>query len=285
MPQRREVVMMVVVVLKNDVKCQQRSPSSSSSYSSSSPSPAYCDVTKARDYHTLCEAVRDEVGKLCGRNCQTPCKTNAKVCGMDGVTYANECQCRCHHVPVDYYSPCYILPHFIDATSSKVTCPKVTCSKNNLIKGCQSIIPPGACCPICASELRMLINKRLATTLRMNQENGITLSGLADNLESLLSVRECRIYVYISMDGDLVVLVTPSNQFASNNLVQACQQEASHIANMISTNHPTIRYNAYLSLLSSAHHYHNDDDGDDEEEDEKDDDDDDDDENIRKCAM
>ena len=61
-----------------------------------------------------------------------------------------------------------------------------------------------------ASEIRCLVSHRQALT--MSQQHGaITLSGLVGTLEALLSVKECAIHAYLSIEAELVLLVAPSN--------------------------------------------------------------------------
>lgn len=66
----------------------------------------------------------------------------------------------------------------------------------------------------------------------MSQHHGaITLSGLVSILESLLSVKECTIHAYFSIEAELVLLVAPSNQNPS--AVQVRHEKSSAVKEVV----------------------------------------------------
>ncbi|XP_065320207.1 uncharacterized protein LOC135927891 [Gordionus sp. m RMFG-2023] len=75
---------------------------------------------------------------------------------------------------------------------------------------CMGITPPGACCPVCAAEIRVLYSQEIVNSLAQETQFGpITVNQITAKLRRHLKVSECDLYGYLSLEKDLVFLVAP----------------------------------------------------------------------------
>ena len=101
---------------------------------------------------------------------QTGCDNTSVVCGLDRVTYINECHAWANRITADYRGRCRATPTLSPAANQ---CEAIECSPPGGSAGhhCDAILPAGACCPICGECMA-----RNRVTTRHNQINTISQS-------------------------------------------------------------------------------------------------------------
>ncbi|MEQ2185231.1 hypothetical protein GOODEAATRI_016115 [Goodea atripinnis] len=141
-------------------------------------------------------------------HCQEACKKTKKVCGHNGETYNTVCEAFSDRVAVDYEGPCRAVGSLsdmsLDSVCSEVSCPPIS------TLGCHPITPPGSCCPICASMLQILWSqKQMNTFSKLNRNQPVAVHDVLQILRLHISVPQCDVFGYLSIDNRLVVLVAP----------------------------------------------------------------------------
>ncbi|MEQ2219083.1 hypothetical protein XENOCAPTIV_012271, partial [Xenoophorus captivus] len=92
----------------------------------------------------------------------------------------------------------------LDSVCSEVSCPPIS------TLGCHPITPPGSCCPICASMLQILWSqKQMNTFSKLNRNQPVAVHDVLQILRLHISVPQCDVFGYLSIDNRLVVLVAP----------------------------------------------------------------------------
>ncbi|KAK3093529.1 hypothetical protein FSP39_016828 [Pinctada imbricata] len=192
-------------------------------------------------------------------HCQNYCSTSTKACGHNGETYDSECAALADRTTVDYYGPCRAVGHFSGNLTDneclsnptikncineceKITCPPVVPSN------CQPLTPPGACCPVCAAELRALYKTDIADEVAEATMSGpVTVHSILNILSRQLEVAECDVFGYLNVESDdLVILVKSVVRSPTMLQVEACVREAERIAYLIQTDNPLLK--SYMTL-------------------------------------
>ncbi|KAJ8374848.1 hypothetical protein SKAU_G00054280 [Synaphobranchus kaupii] len=158
-------------------------------------------------------------------HCQDACRRPKPVCGHNGETYNTVCAAYSDRVAVDYPGRCHavgaVSEYASDSGCNAVHCPPLS------TKGCNPVTPPGACCPLCAGMLQILWNKeQMNIFAKLNQNQPVTLHDILRILRLHISVPQCDIFGYLSIDSEIVVLIVPVDQQPTPLQVEACSKEA-----------------------------------------------------------
>ncbi|XP_054607370.2 reversion-inducing cysteine-rich protein with Kazal motifs [Nothobranchius furzeri] len=183
--------------------------------------------------------------------CQEACRKPQQVCGHNGETYDTVCHAFSDRVAVDYKGPCNAVGHVSgmapDSACSLVSCPAVS------TPGCHPITPPGACCPICASMLQIIWNqKQMNTFSKLNKNQFVTVRDVLQILRLYVSVPQCDVFGYLSINNQLVVLIAPVDHHPTPLQVEACSKEAEKIDALINYASPTLVSHVPLSAFLSS---------------------------------
>jgi len=168
------------------------------------------------------------------------CSIDGAICGLDGVTYDSECAAVGRGIPKDYDGPCRFLP------VAGQRCPGADCSP--LPPHCAGIIPPGACCPLCAGVVRFTFSP--AQTLQLAQHTDsqlVTVQEMGKKLESLVQTAECRLGIYLGQGAELVVVVTPRWTPWTKVQLHACVSEAHRLSVLVTQKNPILEVNDLYS--------------------------------------
>uniref|UniRef100_A0A671WZK1 Reversion inducing cysteine rich protein with kazal motifs n=1 Tax=Sparus aurata TaxID=8175 RepID=A0A671WZK1_SPAAU len=222
--------------------------------------PAACDknsVEPACDtdglvHPSLCQL--QQAGKTLAYmgHCQDACRKPQQVCGHNGETYNTVCDAFSDRVAVDYEGPCHAVGAVSDVASdtacSVIPCPPLS------TPGCWPVTPPGACCPICASMLQILWNKEQMNAFsKLNKNQPVTVHNVLQILRLHVSVPQCDVFGYLSIDHELVVLIAPVDQQPTPLQIEACSKEAEKIDSLINYASPTLVSHVPLSKLLTSY--------------------------------
>uniref|UniRef100_A0AAX7V2Z6 Reversion-inducing cysteine-rich protein with Kazal motifs n=1 Tax=Astatotilapia calliptera TaxID=8154 RepID=A0AAX7V2Z6_ASTCA len=209
-----------------------------------------CD-TEGIDHRSLCHL--HQAGKILaymGR-CQVCCRKPKQVCGHNGETYNTVCGAYSDRVTVDYEAPCRAVGAVSDvapdSACSLVLCPSLS------TPGCHPVTPPGACCPICASILQILWSKeRMNTFSKVWTKQPVTVHDVLQILRPHISVPQCDVFGYLSIDHLLVVIIAPMDQQPTPLQIEACSKEAEKIDSLINYASPTLVSHVPLSAFLTS---------------------------------
>ncbi|XP_052848227.1 LOW QUALITY PROTEIN: reversion-inducing cysteine-rich protein with Kazal motifs [Drosophila gunungcola] len=179
------------------------------------------------------------------------------VCGINGVTYKSSYAARAEYVMVDYIGRCRevgLLASDMGRRCRTVQCPAPAS------KHCRLIVPPGACCPLCAGgAFRIIYSRkqfdRAMYGLRAQGSSLLTLHGVLQQLDGLVQVSECQLTGFLTMEVGIFVAVVPSSRIKRPTRLQleACTREAEKISSLINAQSPRITTNLALSCLTVSH--------------------------------
>ena len=102
---------------------------------------------------------------------------------------------------------------FSDSRAEETSCNDIQCPPLPGPATCRPITPPGACCPVCAGEIRLLYSVTLARSLASAPTPSlppISLHNITAAFRRHISVQQCDVFAYLSIEDDLVVLVMPT---------------------------------------------------------------------------
>ena len=219
------------------------------------PRQLTCD--QARD--PVCDTDHMEHSNLCtlyqrGKSlsyrgpCQPFCRAKEPVCGHNGETYSSVCAAYSDRVAVDYYGPCQAVG-VLSEYSAVAECAAVKCPSLSAI-GCKPIIPPGACCPLCAGMLRVLFDKeKLDTIAKVTSKKPITVVEILQKVRMHVSVPQCDVFGYLSIESEIVILIIPVDHYPKALQIEACNKEAEKIESLINSDSPTLASHVPLSAL------------------------------------
>ncbi|KAM4718862.1 reversion-inducing cysteine-rich protein with Kazal motifs [Anableps anableps] len=209
-----------------------------------------CD-TDGRVHRSLCHLQQSGKTLAYMGHCQEACKKTKEVCGHNGETYNTVCEAFSDRVAVDYEGPCRAIGALsdlvLDSVCSEVSCPPISS------QGCHPITPPGACCPICASMLQILWSqKQMNTFSKLNKNQPVAVYDILQILRLHISVPQCDVFGYLSIDNRLVVLVAPVDHQPTPLQVEACSKETEKIDSLINYASPTLVSHVPLSAFLSS---------------------------------
>lgn len=220
--------------------------------------------TCSNHYHQpVCDTLTEEFTNLCmlhnhGRvlaywgHCWENCRTKGFVCGHNGETYNSECEAFAHRTTVDYLGICRTVGQLSLQDQQNSQCFNIECPEIRP-KSCQPLTPPGGCCPICAAELRILYSLSLADSAsKVTQVGPITTQAIIEKLSEMLSVPQCNLFGYLTLEGDIVILIAPVTKEPTVLQVSACDQEAERLHQLIETGSPTVHSHLTLIPLLNA---------------------------------
>jgi hypothetical protein len=162
----------------------------------------------------------------------------------------------------DYNGPCRAVAPMTDEFVTSSPCVNVTCPTRHTLGCRRPLLPPGACCPICAGEIRTLVSTVSRTTpshsgpapaagtgTSQSQQPPLTVQDLVDELRMLMRVYECEAFGYVSVERELVFLIAPIGTHApvSSLQVRACSMETRRLAALLSTTAPSVSASPGLS--------------------------------------
>uniref|UniRef100_A0A8C4GJ43 Reversion-inducing cysteine-rich protein with Kazal motifs n=1 Tax=Dicentrarchus labrax TaxID=13489 RepID=A0A8C4GJ43_DICLA len=184
-------------------------------------------------------------------HCQDACRKPQQVCGHNGETYSTVCDAYSDRVAVDYEGPCHAVGAVSDvapdSACSLIRCPPLS------TPGCRPVTPPGACCPICASMLQILWNKEQMNTFsKVRTNRPVTVYDVLQTLRLHVSVPQCDVFGYLSIDHVLVVLIAPVDQQPTPLQIEACSKEAEKIDSLINYASPTLVSHVPLSAFLAS---------------------------------
>ncbi|XP_064187363.1 reversion-inducing cysteine-rich protein with Kazal motifs-like [Anguilla rostrata] len=184
-------------------------------------------------------------------HCQDACRRPKPVCGHNGETYDTVCEAYSDRVAVDYAGRCHavgaVSEYASDSGCNAVHCPPLS------VKGCSPVTPPGACCPLCAGMLQILWNKeQMKVFARLNQNQPVTVHDILRILRLHISVPQCDIFGYLSIDSEIVVLIVPVDQQPTPLQIEACSKEAEKIDSLINYGSPTLVSHVPLSAFLTS---------------------------------
>lgn len=184
---------------------------------------------------------------FCKDECKPPLPS---VCGVNGETYSSTCAANSARVIVDYQGRCKAVGvgEGNEPRCKNVTCPAIKPTH------CKGIIPPGACCPHCAAQVRILysLKQLLKNREGFGRHESVTLEEVIHLLRRHVSTTECDLFGYHSLDGDLVVLVMAVTGRPTKLQVETCNREAQKLEAFINTATPLFTSDIVLSGLKGA---------------------------------
>lgn len=179
------------------------------------------------------------------------------VCGINGVTYKSSYAARAEYVLVDYVGRCREVGLLVSDMGRR--CRTVKCPAP-VSKHCRLIVPPGACCPLCAGgAFRIIYSRkqfdRAMYGLRAQSSTLLTLQGVLQQLDGLVQVSECQLTGFLTMEVGIFVAIVPSSSIKRPTHLQleACAREAEKISSLINAQSPRITTNLALSCLTVSH--------------------------------
>ncbi|KAK0142286.1 Reversion-inducing cysteine-rich protein with Kazal motifs [Merluccius polli] len=183
--------------------------------------------------------------------CQDACRKSQPVCGQNSETYNTVCEAFSDRVAVDYEGPCHavgaVSDYAVDSGCDLVVCPLPS------NPGCVPVTPPGACCPICASILQILWNRdQMNVFAKLNRDQPVTVQDILQILRLHVSVPHCDVFGYLSINHELVVVITPLELQPTPLQVEACSKEAEKIDLLINYGSPTLVSHVPLSAFLTS---------------------------------
>uniref|UniRef100_UPI00358FF050 reversion-inducing cysteine-rich protein with Kazal motifs n=1 Tax=Myxine glutinosa TaxID=7769 RepID=UPI00358FF050 len=215
------------------------------------PPEPVCDTTH-NEFPSLCALYAQGRTLAYSGHCQAACAPSlGSICGHDGETYSSMCAAHTHRVTVDYHGQCQAVG-LLTVHGGDPECHTVSCFPLPHA-GCKPIIPPGACCPICGGMLRLLWSREQMDALsKVAAPEPLTLHDVLEALRRYVSVLQCDAYGYLSIEGDIVVLVLPIDPQPTALQIKACSKEAEKIGALVNSASPVLVSHVPLSALAHA---------------------------------
>ncbi|XP_073188641.1 reversion-inducing cysteine-rich protein with Kazal motifs isoform X6 [Lepidochelys kempii] len=209
-----------------------------------------CD-TDNMEYNNLCTLYQKGKNVSYKGPCQPFCKSVEPVCGHNGETYSNVCAAYSDRVAVDYYGHCQavgvVSDYSLQTECTSVKCPPLSAT------GCKPVVAPGACCPLCAGMLRVLYDKdKLDTFAKVTNKKPITVLEVLQKIRLHVSVPQCDVFGYLSIESEIVILIIPVDQNPKPLQIEACNKEAEKIESLINSDSPTLASHVPLSALITS---------------------------------
>lgn len=173
------------------------------------------------------------------------------------MTYKSSYAARAEYVLVDYVGRCREVGLLVSDMGRR--CRTVKCPAP-VSKHCRLIVPPGACCPLCAGgAFRIIYSRkqfdRAMYGLRAQSSTLLTLQGVLQQLDGLVQVSECQLTGFLTMEVGIFVAIVPASSIKRPTHLQleACAREAEKISSLINAQSPRITTNLALSCLTVSH--------------------------------
>lgn len=119
-----------------------------------------------------------------------------------------------------------------DLKSGEPSCPDVHCPSLPTGLYCRPITSPGACCPKCAGEIRVLYSMDLMNKVSRGAGNrAITIQDVIEVFRQQIAFVECDVFGYLSIEGDLVLLIMPITRHPTTLQVTARNIDGESVVN------------------------------------------------------
>uniref|UniRef100_A0A8C7R8P2 Reversion-inducing cysteine-rich protein with Kazal motifs n=1 Tax=Oncorhynchus mykiss TaxID=8022 RepID=A0A8C7R8P2_ONCMY len=209
-----------------------------------------CDTDNV-EHPNLCQLLQMDKTLAYMGHCQDACKKARPVCGHNGETYNTVCEAYSDRVAVDYQGRCHavgaVAEFASDSGCDMIPCPALS------TPGCIPVTPPGACCPLCAGMLQILWNKeQINNFAKLNRKQPVTVHDILRILRLHISVPQCDIFGYLSIDSEIIVLIVPVDQQPTPLQIEACSMEAEKIDSLINYGSPTLVSHVPLSAFLTS---------------------------------
>ncbi|KAM9553317.1 reversion-inducing cysteine-rich protein with Kazal motifs-like isoform 1-T1 [Salvelinus alpinus] len=209
-----------------------------------------CDTDNV-EHPNLCQLLLMSKTLAYMGHCQDACKRARPVCGHNGETYNTVCEAYSDRVAVDYQGRCHavgaVAEFASDSGCDMIPCPALS------TPGCIPVTPPGACCPLCAGMLQILWNKeQMKVFAKLNSKQPVTVHDILRILRLHVSVPQCDIFGYLSIDSEIVILIVPVDQQPTPLQIEACSMEAEKIDSLINYGSPTLVSHVPLSAFLTS---------------------------------
>ncbi|XP_064614462.1 reversion-inducing cysteine-rich protein with Kazal motifs-like [Liolophura sinensis] len=181
-------------------------------------------------------------------HCLQNCDMTVKVCGHDGETYSSECTAMASWTTVDYYGPCQAVGKVSADNSDSYRCDKVQCRPLKPAS-CNGIIPPGGCCPVCATELQLLFSEEMVEKVSRTIHRPLTIQNITSKLSEFLTISECGVFGYISIEGTIITLFMPVTAEPTALQLEACNHEAQRIQRFLQMSSPNVMTHLALTPI------------------------------------
>lgn len=213
-----------------------------------------CD-TNAITHQSACKLFNSKAKLAYWGYCQRGCSSKGPICGINGVTYTNECAAWSDYILVDYRGRCRQIGLLNKQMGGK-RCRLVKCT-NLPSPYCHRIIPPGACCPICATAFRIIYSRkqidRALYALRGQHKGLLTLHHILRELDALIEITECQLTGFLTIEVGIFVAIAPRLSAPNRMQIEACGREAEKLSNLITTQSHRITTNLILSGLTESY--------------------------------
>uniref|UniRef100_A0A3B3S1T2 Reversion-inducing cysteine-rich protein with Kazal motifs n=1 Tax=Paramormyrops kingsleyae TaxID=1676925 RepID=A0A3B3S1T2_9TELE len=172
---------------------------------------------------------------------QDACRNRRPVCGHNGETYGTVCEAYSNRVAVDYAGPCHAVGT-VSEYSGESGCDAVLCPPLSS-RGCQPVTPPGQWSHQCGHDADAV------SAFQLNRNRPMTLHDVLRILRLHVSVPQCDIFGYLSIDSAIVVLIVPVDYQPTSLQIEACNKEAEKIDSLINFGSPTLVSRVPLSAF------------------------------------
>ncbi|XP_055336631.1 reversion-inducing cysteine-rich protein with Kazal motifs-like [Paramacrobiotus metropolitanus] len=243
------------VCLQHHISCHQHVCVDIKSNCSEQPTEIACD-TDGHEHFNLCSLLLEGRHFAYLGRCLQHCKTTGSVCGHNSETFPSECSALAVRVGVDYPGTCSTVGGRIERGFVN-TCEVVynRCPKP-VRANCTGLVPPDACCPICAGGLRVLFSPRRVKRLTEKGHVPLTTRRIMGELQKLIQSSNCEVLGYYTMENDIAIMVKRLNLTDEHELsdesLNLCVIEAERLHYLIERQHPLITMNAYLWPLAAS---------------------------------
>nr|XP_053628014.1 reversion-inducing cysteine-rich protein with Kazal motifs-like [Cherax quadricarinatus] len=213
-----------------------------------------CD-SRGRQFSTLCRLARDGASLAYLGTCKRRCSSVGVVCGRDGRTWTSECHAHAHYVSLDYRGPCRAVG--VPGTQ----CPGVVCPPAPH-PSCVGVEWSGWCCGrVCGGGVVVSWSTRAVevAAVVLPTHRPLTLTALLAALAAHVSVSECQVLGQITLEGNLLVLLTPTAAHTPTPpplVAGACVVEAERLVGVVRARSPRLMSAlpaAALTLAAPAH--------------------------------
>ena len=155
---------------------------------------------------------------------------------------------------MDYRAACQNVGTVNEDSFAK-KCTQVKCAIE-LPENCLGIVPPGACCPICAGVFRVVFSRkqidRALYALRGKNTESLTLKAIFKSLQNLVQVSQCYLAGFLTFETDIFVAIHTIHKRPSAIQIETCKREAEKIANLIAAKSHYFTSDLGLSALTVA---------------------------------
>lgn len=224
-------------------------------------------ITVECDHHQkdpVCDTTGEEFTNLCllesrGRtlahygHCLSGCRRAGVVCGHNGAFYRSECAAWGDGTSVDYFGICKTVGYLTPGEKNPI-CDDIVCPSQPSVP-CRMITPPGACCPICGGEIRVLYSPSQVTkaTKAAKLSEPMAVLDVLSVIRQHISIAECGAFSYLTIEKDLVILIMPVILRPSELQYEACIMEAEKIGTLLASSSPIILSHLPLHAVAAAH--------------------------------